>query len=344
MQQPEISIVIPVYNAEKFLEQCLNSILQQTYKNWECIIVNDGSTDNSLSIIQKFASQDDRFSYITISNTGTAYKPRRLAISYAKSNWMLHVDADDFIDYDTVEKLFNRANETKADIVYLRMYLFNDSDPDKCLSTIPAEDFDMKQVLSGKDAVMLTIGNWTIGGKGLIKRHLYNQLSSQNFNTAENTWNRDEYETREVLMHANTIAFANTIYYYRKYSESITAKFHIKWFDKLITDQMLEELIKKHFGNNSTQHKQMQQQRMGGIIGGLYTLYKFGNSLSSTDKKKAGSMIKSHYIDIEKKELYKNAKMKRILVTKNYHLFKASVYIYVLLKQIWNVLKHKNEQ
>ncbi len=98
MNTPLISIVIPAYNAEKYIEECLNSILNQTFQEWECIIINDGSTDNTPAIIENFVAKDKRFMCYTIPNSGSAKVPRDKAISYAKAQWIIDIDADDFID------------------------------------------------------------------------------------------------------------------------------------------------------------------------------------------------------------------------------------------------------
>jgi glycosyltransferase involved in cell wall biosynthesis len=329
--KPLVSILIPVYNGEKYLEECLDSIVHQAVQNWECIIVNDGSTDSSLSIIEKYANQDTRFSFVTIPNSGSAKMPIDTAVTLAKSDWIVVVGQDDFLDTDTVEKLLVRANETKADIVYLRMNYF--CDDNFGIYFLPVKDFNMQQIMTGKEAVMYTIPEWKIGANGaLIKRKIYEQLST--FRGEIHLMNTDEYDTRELMLHANIIAFADTHYFYRMHPESITRKFSIKWFDDLITDKMLEDLIKQHFANDGDQVKAIQEKRMGNIRERLYFLYKFGKSLSQEQRKKARKIIKEHYKNINKQYVYEHNKLKRILLAKNYNLFQMTLYLHYLLKKI----------
>ena len=94
-----ISIVIPVYNVEKYLEQCLQSVQSQTYKHFEVILVNDGSTDSSLSICKKFVNQDKRFSVLTKKNGGLS-SARNFGIKKAKGSFITFVDSDDYIVKD----------------------------------------------------------------------------------------------------------------------------------------------------------------------------------------------------------------------------------------------------
>lgn len=104
----KVSIVIPVYNAEKYLHRCIQSILQQTYPNWVTIFVNDGSTDSSLSILQEYANKDSRFKIINKTNGG-ASSARNAGIDAVETRFLTFVDADDSIMPTLVEKLLNTA-------------------------------------------------------------------------------------------------------------------------------------------------------------------------------------------------------------------------------------------
>lgn len=112
----KISILIPVYNVEDYIEDCLNSIVNQTYKNIEIIIIDDGSTDNSCEIIKKFLNSDDRIKVISRENKGL-FKTRQELIEVADSNYSMFVDPDDWIDTDTVDKMYNTIKKYDCDIV-----------------------------------------------------------------------------------------------------------------------------------------------------------------------------------------------------------------------------------
>jgi len=293
MKTPLISIAVPAYNAEKYIEECLNSILNQTFQDWECIIVNDGSTDNTLAIIENFAAKDERFSSYSIPNSGSAKIPRDRAISYAKAQWVMGIDADDFIDKDVLEKLYSRAMETKADIVYLRMKLFEEENPEN-FSLIPDENFDMKKVLIGKESVMLTIPKWIIGANGIVKKELWTATST--FNTEINLMNIDEYDTREMLIKAKTVAFENVIYHYRQHSASITKKISAKSFETLITDKMLENLFSEHFGHKSPQKRLVYRYRIKEILSKLVFLFRIWSKLPNEERKKIKKMNLARFL------------------------------------------------
>ncbi len=111
-----ISIVIPVYNSEQYLSNCLESIINQTYKNLEIILVNDGSTDNSLDILKEYQKIDKRIKIINTENHGVSHA-RNTGIKNTKGEYISFVDSDDTIEIDTIETLYNDLIDSKADLV-----------------------------------------------------------------------------------------------------------------------------------------------------------------------------------------------------------------------------------
>lgn len=105
-----ISVIIPIYNAEKYLRQCLESVINQTYKQLEIILVNDGSTDGSLSICYEYQKKDSRIIIISQQNKG-AYKARKNAIKIANGKYVTFVDGDDWIDKDMYYDLLKIMKE-----------------------------------------------------------------------------------------------------------------------------------------------------------------------------------------------------------------------------------------
>lgn len=109
-----ISIIIPIYNTSKYLDQCLQSVLNQTYGNWECILVNDGSTDGCAEKCQEWEKMDTRFKVLHQLNQGVSVA-RNNALSIARGEWITFVDSDDWIDADYLEIMASNSNN--ADIV-----------------------------------------------------------------------------------------------------------------------------------------------------------------------------------------------------------------------------------
>lgn len=111
----KISVVVPVYNTEKFLRRCLDSIINQTLRDIEIICINDGSLDNSLEILQNYAQQDKRIKIINQKNMGVSCA-RNNGLKQAKGKYISFVDSDDWIDLDFLEKLYNSVEKYGADI------------------------------------------------------------------------------------------------------------------------------------------------------------------------------------------------------------------------------------
>lgn len=112
----KISIIMPVYNKEKYLYKSIKSILNQTYENFELIIVNDGSTDNSSSICHKFEQEDSRIKVIDIENNGVS-NARNIGIKNANGQYIQFIDADDYIDKYMLEDLVNLSEKYNTDII-----------------------------------------------------------------------------------------------------------------------------------------------------------------------------------------------------------------------------------
>ncbi|AMK15420.1 glycosyltransferase [Methanobrevibacter olleyae] len=116
IKKPKISIVIPVYNVENYLEKCLNSVINQTLANIEIICINDGSTDNSLKILNQFANKDNRIKVFSFENAGLG-PSRNRGIDRANGEYVAFLDSDDWLNLTFCEEIYKSASKNKADIV-----------------------------------------------------------------------------------------------------------------------------------------------------------------------------------------------------------------------------------
>ena len=125
---PLISVVIPAYNAEQFLDETLESVLSQTYENWECIIVNDGSTDNTEEIAKKWCEKDSRFRLTNKENGGLS-SARNWGIKESKAEYIAFLDHDDVLTPDSLEVRINVLIEQNVDLVATKLQHFTDKLP-----------------------------------------------------------------------------------------------------------------------------------------------------------------------------------------------------------------------
>ena len=122
MDYKKVSVIVPVYNTEKYVEKCIRSILAQTYRNLEVICVDDGSTDQSAKILQELAQEDSRIKCFHISNHGQAYA-RNMALEKATGEYITFVDSDDYIENDMYEILVKEIQQKNVDIVCCNYFM-----------------------------------------------------------------------------------------------------------------------------------------------------------------------------------------------------------------------------
>ena len=123
---PTISIIIPVYSVEKYLSKCLDSIVAQTFTDWECILIDDGSTDASGKICDEYAQKDSRFNIVHQDNKGVSVA-RNTGLNIAKGEWISFIDSDDYIESQTYEELLQEINNNEIGIIQYGCIMENES-------------------------------------------------------------------------------------------------------------------------------------------------------------------------------------------------------------------------
>lgn len=116
----KVSVIVPIYNAEKYLYKCIDSIINQTYKNLEIMLINDGSTDKSEEIVSSF--NDSRIKYIKKKNTGVG-NTRNVGIKKSTGDYVMFVDSDDYIELNCVEKMMTKVEQEKCDLVISNYFI-----------------------------------------------------------------------------------------------------------------------------------------------------------------------------------------------------------------------------
>ena len=124
MSNNKVSVIVPIYNAERTIKKCLDSIISQNYTNLEIILINDGSKDKSLEIIKDYATKDKRIKVINKNNTGVS-DTRNIGIKETTGNYLLFVDSDDYIDNNTINYLVEEIEKYNVDIIRYNGYIEN---------------------------------------------------------------------------------------------------------------------------------------------------------------------------------------------------------------------------
>lgn len=149
-----ITVVIPIYNVEKYLEKCIKSVLNQTYKNIEVLLINDGSPDNSDKIMERFSEKDDRIKCFYKKNGGLS-DARNYALKRANGKYICFIDSDDFIDKTYVEKLYNSIIKEKSEIAWCNFRKIKNNDKKEKI-IITEEDLWSFEMASACNKLFLT--------------------------------------------------------------------------------------------------------------------------------------------------------------------------------------------
>ena len=215
MKQDLISVIVPVYNVEKYLEECINSIINQTYKNLEIILVDDGSKDNSSRICDELSKKDSRIRVIHKENGGVS-DTRNVGILNSTGKYIQFADSDDFMEDNMIETLYKDIVESKAEVAMCSYYLFKNG-----IKTTDAnyekEIYNKEQILG---EILLDEKIRSYAWNKLFKKNLFDEIQFPNGKVFE-----DIYIIPRVLEKSEKVVFNNTpLYYYRQREGSILHK------------------------------------------------------------------------------------------------------------------------
>ena len=241
---PKISVIIPVYNTEKYLSRCLDSIVNQTYKNLEIICINDGSTDNSLEILKKYAKKDKRIKVLTQVHAGQSVA-RNYGLKKVSGYYIGFIDSDDYIDLNYYECLYNLIKENNADIAMCGMkFVDEDKISDNITPNIVTKDFVKK---------IENLPNGSCCDK-LFKTSLFKNLSFP-----VGRYYEDNIVLLKSIFYSNIMVFTNSVSYYyfinylgtcRTTNIKITKK---RDEDKLYSAEKMMNFVKTHgFGKSKS--------------------------------------------------------------------------------------------
>lgn len=198
-----VSIIIPVYNCEKYLSRCVESVMNQTYKNIECILVDDGSTDGKTSeLCEKFKNRDSRVVVVHKKNEGHQ-KSRELGVDISKGRYIVFVDADDYLEEAIIEKCVLNIEEFQADIVCF----------DYCLNEHGRIGFQISktEIIDTKEALRNMLALKKLDGNMWCKMYHKDLLSGVAFDTRRNC---DFVTTSSILRRAKKILLLPDVGYH----------------------------------------------------------------------------------------------------------------------------------
>lgn len=237
MNSPKISIILPVFNAEKTINKSLDSIIEQTFKDFEIIIVDDGSTDLSYQICDEYAEKDSRIHVIHKKNEGVAIA-RQIGIDNAKGEYSIHIDADDWIEPTMLEELYNTAKTQNSDIV-IADYFLNTNTSQKICKQRPTS-------MTPQDILIDIFNNKLFGAlwNKLIRTDLYKKYNARFFHNIN--YCEDVLICAQIMKHQE-VKITNidkAFYHYYINQNSITHRITRKTYEsRKLYQQKLNEIL-----------------------------------------------------------------------------------------------------
>lgn len=258
-----ISIIVPIYNTEKYLKRCINSIIEQSYRNIEILLIDDGSTDNSFEICNELKRKDNRIKVFRKENEGVS-ATRNLGIKYSNGKYICFIDSDDWIEKKYIQIL--KDSIISYDLSACKYQLIDDKNNKKVCKIDKSFSLNVGETLD----ILFYNGNYKISYQGYIFNKLFKKdiIEKYNIKFDENIYyNEDRLFVFQYIIHCtNNIFFSNYIgyNYYQRVNSAMNQKKYTKKmytefiaFEKMITIasnsqyKHISELIKNEYVNHS---------------------------------------------------------------------------------------------
>lgn len=301
---PVVSVIIPVYNVEKYLEECIDSVLAQTYQNIEIILVNDGSTDSSGLICDRYAEKNSCISVIHKENGGQS-TARNVGIEHADGKYIYFMDSDDILLSAALEKLYYVADENNADIVFFDAESFVDDGYNMKLKQSYIRNHTYL-VQSGMKTFeqMQKNKEFSVSVPLLFFRSDF--LKNSNINFCSGIYYEDMIFAFEIFCSAHIVSQCKEILYRRRYrsNSTMTSKKSKKYFDSsVIVYRRVQDFSEK---NNLINEKSVKKY----ICRNAFNVFNNYNKLSSEDKCECKAELNAVKKDILQNKAYGNTALK----------------------------------
>lgn len=261
---PKISVIIPVYNVDTYLEQCLESIIVQTFANLEIILINDGSTDQSAKICEDYKAKDYRITVVHQKNVGVS-SARNAGINIATGDYITFVDSDDWLETIMYSEMINVAKNIKdADVIMCDFVNIKNGNKENISVDIRNGYYTKKEIVSEIYPTLLVTENLgripiVSACTCLFRKELLidNQI---NFNV-DLRFSEDYLFMADVMLKANSFYYVKGKYFYnyRQYQSSRSKKYQTEWWFNFITlNTKLKELVSNYRDDNFSRQLKLQ--------------------------------------------------------------------------------------
>ncbi|MCM1311437.1 MAG: glycosyltransferase [Bacteroides sp.] len=336
----KITVLTAVYNAEKYLRQCLDSLCAQTLKDIQIVCIDDCSTDGSLAILEEYADRDSRICVLrTERNAGQAVA-RNLGLERANGEYITMLDSDDWLALDALEKAYKavRTVEDADCAVFRLMQCYEDTGMVELY-----ENKTDKTVLDGEEAFRLSL-DWSLHGLYIVRADIHKAYP---YDTSCRLYS-DDNTTRMHYLHSRKVVICDGEYFYRKYSASMTSACTILRFDYMDANlsmkrQLEEEMSKGNLRDAEYVLDFYENHRWLNIVGAYWFFYQNRQAFTSGECAEIERRIAANLRTVETWRIRRELKMKLgYYPFKSYTVFKRMENFYFRLRGcVWKIKKKR---
>jgi glycosyltransferase involved in cell wall biosynthesis len=316
----EVSVLVAVYNSEKYLRACLESLLGQTLTDIQIVCIDDASTDGSHKILQEYADADNRIEIVTLKvNLGQA-KARNEGLKVCNGRTVTMVDSDDWLSEDALEKAIEKydSDHSIESVLFTLRYHYNE------------KDYPMrtpKRIWSGQEAFVLSL-DWSIHGLYIASAELYKQ------NPFDDTCRlySDDNTTRLHYLHSKKVAFCEGIYYYRQHDEEMTKQNNMFRYELIEANLSLSRKLEEEKVSFEIRSI-FESERWKNLVGTYCRLIIYSSTLNREQRISVKDRIKEIYKTIDQTMLPVELKRKfGFIHFRSFIIFQIEIRIYCILR------------
>lgn len=243
----KISVIIPVYNVEKYIGECLDYLIDQSLKDIEIICLNDGSSDKSEDVIKEYMKRDKRISLYNLEHKKQAVA-RNTGIRYSKGKYLLFIDSDDYISKNCCDELYNKMEKNNLDVLYFNGTTFFET-PElaskfKAYGKLYSSKRQIDDILSGQDMFCYMMDNSFYRDSPCLQIYRKQYIVENNIEFLENVFYEDIYFSLKSILYAQRTMVVNDEYYHRRMRENSTTTNVISFFNIYSYLKVLNAMIK----------------------------------------------------------------------------------------------------
>ena len=335
---PQISVIVPVYKVEPYLRICVDSILAQTFTDFELILVDDGSPDNCGMICDEYAAIDVRVQVIHKANGGLG-NARNAGIDAAKGKYIIFLDSDDFWELNTLECLYTEAEKKRLDILFFSAEPFGDENINPEITAYYSRKVRNGIILNGTESLRIALTNNNYCASACLRLYLLEYIRKYNFRFDEGIIHEDESFSFLTYLYADRVETIGERFYKRRYransimtSKSLCSSAHGYSIALL---RLLDVYLHEHLDQKK---KELFIQQITIYMNSIYFLFRetVQTGIESRSLKQAALLSKDVHPILKQARIMKPFLPKRLLLS-TYSLFAG----YLLTAVIQKISGHK---